>query len=113
MRASHWFSTHPRMSAARRTSPVSLDTEGALAALASAIKQSRADGSNHGSLQSHVLDYCAHARQEGVTPEHMIVRLKHTLDGSLSISVENPTAQEGMRKSIISMAINAYYDDKH
>lgn len=112
MRAADWFSAHPPKSAGRPPSPVSLDSEGALAALAAAIKQVGGDGSNHQSLQIHVVDYCAHARREGVTPEQMIVRLKHTLDGSLSLVIDRRTAQEDTRTSIISMAINAYYDDR-
>jgi hypothetical protein len=107
-----WFLAHPLKSSARPASAVSIDTDGALAALASAITQSGGDGSKREGLQIHVLDYCAHARREGVTPEQMIVRLKHILDGALSTSLENPTAQQETRTNIISMAINAYYDDK-
>ena len=111
MRAADWFSTHPPNSSARSAAPVSLGTDEALTALASVIRQAGADGSKRVGLQIHVLDYCARARREGVTPEQMIVRLKQTLDGALSITIDDPTAHE-TRTNIISLAINAYYDDK-
>jgi len=106
-----WFLTHSPKFLSRSAAPVTVDTAGALDALALAITQPAGDGTTHESLRTHVLDYCVHARHEGVTPEQMIVRLKHTLDGSLSIALNDPTAQEA-RANIISMAINAYYDDK-
>jgi CheY-like chemotaxis protein len=47
-----------------------------------------------------------------LAPEQMLVRLKHTLDSSLSLIAENPAAQEEARATIITMAIDAYYDDR-
>lgn len=104
------FFTHRPTDSSPRLSSKSSD--GALNALAIAIKQCDRDGSGREHLHTLVLEYCRHARNEGVAPEQMLVRLKHALDTSLSLIAETPAAQEEARATIITTAINAYYDDR-
>ena len=104
------FSTHRPTDSSPRLS--SKSTDGALIALGIAIKQCDRDGSGRERLHTLVLEYCGHARHEGIAPEQMLVRLKHTLDGSLSLIAESPASQEEARASIITTAIDAYYDDR-
>jgi hypothetical protein len=112
VRAADWFSTHrPPTDATPRLS-ITNGTDGALSALGIAIKQCDRDGSGRENLHTLVLEYCAQARREGIAPEQMLVRLKHTLDGSLSLIAESPASQEEARATIITMAIDAYYDDR-
>src|SRR5512133_2198165 len=107
--AADWLSTR------RRPTPrpsINNGTDGALTALAIAIRRCDRDGLGRERLHPLVLDDCAHARLEGLAPEQMLVRLKHTLDSSWSLIAETPATQEEARATIIKTAIDAYYDDR-
>jgi len=112
VRAEDWFSTHGRPADASPRLSLNNGADRALSDLGIAIKQCDRDGAGRERLYTLVLEYCAQARHEGIAPEQMLVRLKHTLDSSLSLIAENPAAQEEARATIITMAINAYYDDR-
>src|SRR5437868_8861237 len=105
VRAADWFTTRSRPGDTTPRVSVDNGTDGALGALGIAIKQCDRDGSGRESLHTLVLEYCARARRDGVTPEQMLIRLKHTLDTSLSMIAENPASQDEARTSIITMAI--------
>jgi hypothetical protein len=53
---------------------------------------------------------CVRARDEGVTPERLLVRLKETLDGVPGLGRRAPDGFEaGARERIVSYAIAEYF----
>jgi hypothetical protein len=107
VRAADWFSTHRRPTDASPRLSITNGADRTLSALGIAIKQCDRDGTGRENLHTLVLEYCALARHEGLAPEQMLVRLKHTLDTSLLLIAESPTSQEEARASIITMANDA------
>jgi hypothetical protein len=86
------------------------DTEEALNALRTAMKAVVHAGADGANLGRFVVAFCEHARHENLTPEQMLVRLKRALDEPLPIG-ESMMARE-TRAHVVTLAINAYYDDR-
>jgi hypothetical protein len=111
MRPGEWFSR-------RRANELAMaelgprDTEEALNALRAAMRTVISDGPDNESLGRLVAAYCDQARLEKLTPEHMLVRLKRALDDASWPIGESLTAREAARAQVITLAINAYYDDR-
>jgi len=111
VRAADWFSKPSSAVAPPQAAFVSRDANDALNALHAAVDRYSHDGADLEPVRRLVLQYCMHARQENIAPEQMLIRLKHALDGALSIVGDDPTAREEARTSIIGLAITAYYSD--
>jgi hypothetical protein len=109
VRPAKWFSRRPAGAAQSAEAPPR-DLQEALVALSAAIRESSHDGSDNERLHSLVLVYCTHARRENLTPEHMLVRLKHALSDGLPATGVSPMAREATRTRVVKSAINAYYD---
>ena len=110
MRPAEWFSRRrdniPLAGAAPRSA------EEALGALGAAIRRRGHDGSDGESFRALVLAYCKRARDEDLTPERMLVRLKHALDDALAAADDDPTRRDETRSRVVRLAIDAYYDDR-
>lgn len=110
MRPAEWFSLRrdniPLPDAAPR------NADEALAALDAAIRRRGHDGSDGESLRTLILAYCNRARDENLTPERMLVRLKHALDDALVAADDDPMRRDETRSHIVKLAIDAYYDDR-
>ena len=111
MRPAEWFSrsrdSRPFAEAAPR------DAEEALALLDAAIRKRENEGAADGErFRALVLAYCGYARDEHLTPEQMLVRLKHALHDALIAVGGDPVAREAMRTRVVQLAIAAYYDDR-
>jgi hypothetical protein len=70
------------------------------------------EGADGERFHPFVLAYCGHARDEHLTPEQMLVRLKHALHDALMAVGGDPADREAMRTRVVQLAINAYYDDR-
>jgi hypothetical protein len=110
MRAAEWFSG--KRAAGRPMSGGPRDTEAALHALRDAMRTIVHDGPDGDGLGRLVAAYCERARGERLTPEHMLIRLKRALDEMPFPTGHNPMAREEARAHIVTLAINAYYDDR-
>jgi hypothetical protein len=111
MRPAEWFSrsreSEPFAEAAPR------DAEQALVLLDAAIRRHGHDeGADGERFHPLVLAYCTYARDEHLTPEQMLVRLKHALHDALMAVGGDPVDREAMRTRVVQLAINAYYDDR-
>ena len=109
MRPAEWFSRRRNSAPVPETAPRNADE--ALSALEAAIRKRGRDGSDGESWRPLVLAYCDHARNERLTPEHMLVRLKHALDDALIAVSNDPMQRDETRTSVVKLAIDAYYDD--
>ena len=107
MRASDWLR---RSKGGQARSAPTADVEEALTALRVAIVKPDGDGSDIEYLHMLILEYCMHARTEGLAPERMLVRFKQALDGPLAMVADTPVTRETMRTHLVNMAIDAYYD---
>lgn len=87
----------------------SRNADEALQALHAAVGRYGHDHSDLEAVRRLVLQYCDHARRENIVPEQMLIRLKHALDGAMSLVGDDPTAREAARTSIIGLAITAFY----
>jgi hypothetical protein len=104
-----WFP--PRRNGAPLIETAPRNADETLLALDAAIRRRGYDALGGQNLHALVLAYCDHARDEHLTPEHMLVRLKHALDGALVAVTSDPLRRDEMRASIVKLAIDAYYDD--
>ncbi len=111
VRAADWFSKRSSAAPEVQMAYVSRDADEALRALHAEVDRYSHDGADLEPVRRLVLQYSAHARQENITPEQMLIRLKHALDGGLSIVGDDPESREEARTSIIGLAITAYYSD--
>lgn len=109
VRLVEWFS-RTRNSAVSSNDASSRDANEALRALNAAIRSHTHDGSDRERLRSLVLAYGRHARDEKLTPERMLVHLKHELDDALAGTSDDPLVREVTRTDIVKLAIDAYYD---
>jgi hypothetical protein len=110
MRAAEWFSG--KRAAGRPMSGGPRDTEAALHALRDAMRTIVHEGPEADGLARLVAAYCERARAESLTPEHMLIRLKRALDETPFPSGHNSMAREEARAHVVTLAINAYYDDR-
>lgn len=110
MRPAEWFSRR-QAGDLGMAEPGPRDTEEALNALRTAMKAVVRAGADSASLGRFVVAYCEHARRENLTPEQMLVRLKRALDEAPLPIGESMMAREA-RAHVVTLAINAYYDDR-
>ena len=111
MRPAEWFS-RKRASDPPMGEAAPRDTEEALNALRAAMRKIVHDGPASDGLGRLVIAYCEQARLENLTPEHMLIRLKRALDEAPYPIDQSPTAREEARAHVVTLAINAYYDDR-
>ena len=111
MRPAEWFSRSRDSLPFAETAPH--DAEEAFALLDAAVRRRGSDGAEGGErLRTLVLAYCGYARDEHLTPEQMLVRLKRALHDALLAVGDDPMAREATRTRVIKLAIDAYYDDR-
>ena len=110
MRPAEWFSRRRDNIPLADAAPRNVDE--ALGALDAAIRRRGLDGPDAEGLHPLVRAYCNHARDEHLTPESMIVRLKHALDDALVAAEDDPMRRDETRTRVVKLAIDAYYDDR-
>ena len=87
-------------------------TADALAALRAAVERHGPDGSGLEHLRMPLRQWCTSARREAMSPEQMLVCVKHALDGVAAFNGDSTIMLDTMRTRIITFAINAYYCDE-
>lgn len=110
MRPVEWFP--PRRGSSPLKEATTRNLEEALGALDSAIRKRGRDGSDDQRLRMLIVEYCGHARDAQLTPEAMLIRLKHTLEDALVVAIADPIARETTRTLVVTLAIDSYYDDR-
>jgi hypothetical protein len=75
------------------------------------LEQHGQDGPGLEHLRQPLRDFCSHARRADMAPEHMLIRLKHALNGLPALHVDDPAEYDVRRARIISFAITSYYSD--
>ena len=111
MRPAEWFSrsrdSQPFADATPR------NAEEALALLEAAIRTRGHDRpADAERFRPFILAYCSYARDDRLTPEQMLIRLKRALDDALVAVGADPLAREATRARVVKLAIDAYYDDR-
>ena len=89
---------------------IPLTVDGALTALRDTLEHDRPDPSAFARVEDPLRVLCSRAHEEGITPEHLIVRLKQALDVVPGFDGRLPETQEkDMRERIVSRAIDMYF----
>ena len=111
VRPAEWFSPR-RDNAVPSYEAAPRDVNEALVALNAAIRTWKQGPSNGEALRALVLAYTDCARDENLSPEQMLIRLKHALDDALVSADDDPTRRNATRARVVELAIDSYYSDR-
>jgi hypothetical protein len=88
------------------------DSDEALVVFRTALEQHRGDGADIDHIHFPLRQFCAHAVREQMTPEQVVIRVKHALEGLAAFDARHPTERQSIRNRIVSLAILTYYADR-
>src|SRR5437868_12893039 len=89
-----------------------LEPDEALLVFRAAVERQAENGANVEDLRDPLRQFYAYARRARMSPEQVLIRVKHALDGLSSLDAGDPAKRQALRNRIISMAITTYYSER-
>lgn len=94
-----------------RESLIPRTSDDALLALRQALEENTRDAVGLSRVREPLRLLCRCAKREGVEPEHLLIRLKHTMDDVPGLKARTLEEQSDLRVRIVSFAIDAYFSE--
>jgi hypothetical protein len=92
-----------------REQPIRVGVDDAFVALRAALEANARDNAGFADVRAPLHQLCRSARDEGVPPERLVVRLKQTIDAMPEFANARFDEQTEMRGRIVSFVIDAYF----
>lgn len=106
-----WREQHDASAAEQGKSHPPASIADALRAVRGEIQRHSREGFASEPVRASVRLLCVFARQDGLSPEQLLVDLKQTLAGLPEYEALTPAERENLRTRLVSYAIRSYFSD--